>query len=269
MIRDKVNRWQNEIVEATEVVVRDLQNRARGVVAETQSAFSPEHRSDRSLAARVHSELGHVCSHPRAVEVEVHRGRARLTGAVLSSEVQHVFDCARSVPGIVAVDNHLEVHQHPSESPQLQGGASRGSLSPLQEPWAPGTQCMASTAGSLLLLYGLATRSFIKSALGSVVLGMAASKACDTFCAQGATRKQSQRTVEGKGGQKQSEQAEGRRSSGASGPGGSGTSTSPLETRATSLPGGVQANSTPSGSAEGSPKEPTSANPLSSGTSMG
>ena len=46
-----------------------LRNSAQGLVAETKSRFKSETLTDYQLGARVRSNIGRVCSHPRLLSV--------------------------------------------------------------------------------------------------------------------------------------------------------------------------------------------------------
>jgi osmotically-inducible protein OsmY len=81
--------------------------------------------SDVQVAERVRARLGHVVDTPRAVDVRVDQGVARVSGDVLASDRQRVIDEIAAVPGVTRVDDHLSVHDAPGHVPELQGVARR------------------------------------------------------------------------------------------------------------------------------------------------
>jgi uncharacterized membrane protein len=157
--------------------MRDLCNRTRGVMAETQGLFrSEEEVSDEVLAERVRAELGRVVSHPSAVAVTASHGRVTLSGPILASEEHAALRCVSAVRGVQNVDNRLEVHQQPGEVPGLQGGSGRreARFELLQTNWSPTARLVSSMAGGALAAYGLRRRDLPGVALGSLGLGLLA-----------------------------------------------------------------------------------------------
>jgi len=53
LLRDKASRFTNDFGDAVEVTARDFTNRARGIVAETQTLFHTEEVSDEVLVAEL------------------------------------------------------------------------------------------------------------------------------------------------------------------------------------------------------------------------
>jgi CBS domain-containing protein len=148
----------------------------QGLQAEASSLFggSGEPQTDEQLVARIRSQLGRVCSHPRALQVESHGGRVTLRGPVLAAEAQRVFDCVRSVRGVQSVDNQMEQHQEAGNISALQGGTRRpgAQWDLFQESWSPATRLLVGAGAASLFSMGL-TRTVLGGALGAVALGMA------------------------------------------------------------------------------------------------
>src|SRR5438132_1343261 len=69
LVRDQLIHTVNEVGDAIDVGTRDLNNRLCGVFAEARGLLSMETASDEILVQRVRSKLGHVVSHPGAIEV--------------------------------------------------------------------------------------------------------------------------------------------------------------------------------------------------------
>jgi hypothetical protein len=159
LIRDKMIRGTRRSGEALDATVRDMGNRARGVVAATRSRFRNEEIDDARLIDRVRAKMGRVSSHPHAIHVYAHDGEITLTGPVLAGEVRSLLTAAASVDGVHSVVNQLEPHDSADGIPSLQGqGRLAGpSLDLLQLNWAPATRALvgaaAVAAGGLAIAY--------------------------------------------------------------------------------------------------------------------
>jgi hypothetical protein len=126
LARDKVLHLLKQGGEAARKTSRDLGNRARGVVAETGSKLRQADVDDDILHDRVRSKIGHVVSHPHAIEVTVKEGLAILSGPVLASEVSRLLSTVRKVKGVTDVESHLEIHEHAENVPALQSDGRNG-----------------------------------------------------------------------------------------------------------------------------------------------
>lgn len=124
LLRDQVVHGGHELEElkdAAAATSRDLQNRIRGVVAETRNRLRREDVDDSVLEARVRSEIGRLVSNPRAISVTASNGRITLSGPVLANEVEQLLSSILHVRGVTGVVNQLDVHQTPGDVPGLQG----------------------------------------------------------------------------------------------------------------------------------------------------
>jgi CBS domain-containing protein len=92
-------------------VGRRLQNRVAGMMAEMRSRLEEERVPDDVLQERVRAALGRVSRHASAVEVHASDGRVTLRGPILELEHRRVVRQTRSVRGVTAVDDQLEVHR--------------------------------------------------------------------------------------------------------------------------------------------------------------
>lgn len=124
MARDKLVAAGRDAADIARRRARHLRDRARGMV----SARSMDGRTKRppesaeQLRERIRSQLGRLVSHPGAVHVEAEReGHVRLSGHVLASEVEHLLDQVRHMPGVETVQNALAVHESAGNIPELQG----------------------------------------------------------------------------------------------------------------------------------------------------
>jgi uncharacterized membrane protein/osmotically-inducible protein OsmY len=174
LLLDKLTSAANKTPDAVGATARDLRNRARGLAAEVGSMFTSEEVSDEVLVARVRSKMGRVVSHPSAIEVAAEQGHVRLSGLILAHELDDLLRCVSKVPGVVEVDNRLEVHKQAGDVPGLQGGRVRPGdrLDLLQENWSPATRLVAGAAGGALAVYGFSRRDPLSIALGTVGAGL-------------------------------------------------------------------------------------------------
>jgi gas vesicle protein len=149
LVRDQFVRASRKTRDGLDATARDLANRTRGITSATRSRFSADDVDDDVLRDRVRSKLGRVCSHPRAIEVDVQDRHVTLRGPILSSEVTNVLTTISNVRGVGSVANELDVHDTADRIPALQGkGNIAGpSLDLLQRNWAPATQALVAAAG--------------------------------------------------------------------------------------------------------------------------
>jgi hypothetical protein len=164
LARDKLIRVQKKAQQAAGITGRDLKNRTLGMIAEGRAAIFGGAVDDTVLADRVRSKLGFLVRHPSAIDIQVSAGRVRLSGPVLSDEVQQLARAVASVRGVRDIENRLEVHEKGDDVPGLQGDAQKPTgqtIDVLQRRWSPSTRFLMGTAG-ILLLFGI--NPFRKSA---------------------------------------------------------------------------------------------------------
>jgi hypothetical protein len=122
LVRDKSLRALHDVEDAAAVGSRDLAHRLEGVVARVRRPRRREDVTDDVLVSRVRSKLGHVCSHPHAIQVNPKgNGMIELKGPILSKEAARVVSAISRVRGVRTIDDDLERHDHP-DVPALQGG---------------------------------------------------------------------------------------------------------------------------------------------------
>jgi uncharacterized membrane protein len=169
--RDRVAHLVNKTGSQVEAKARDLQNRSLGVASEWVSRLTREEVTDEILTARVRSKLGTVVSHPGSITVRVDRGRVILSGPILSRETNKLLAGIRSVRGVVALDDQLEVHAQADGIPGLQGeGKAPGGA--LQEGWSPAARILGGAAGGALALYAARREGMLATAIGTFGLGL-------------------------------------------------------------------------------------------------
>lgn len=178
LIRDKVRSTAHRSEDAIETASRDLANRMQGVRAKARHLFSRRDKTtdDQHLTERVRAKVGRAVSHPHAIKVHAHYGTVILSGPVLTHEKEQLLDAVRSVSGVLAVDDALQVHEHSGGVPSLQGeGRPRLLHTPLlQSNWPPAWRAVATVGGGALGAYGLRQRSAVGLAAAAVGVGLLA-----------------------------------------------------------------------------------------------
>jgi hypothetical protein len=166
----------NKGSQAAKAAGKDLGNRGRGFLAEAKGKLRREAVSERRLAARIRSKLGHVTRHPSAIEVEVVADRAILSGPILTADADAALSAARSVRGIAEVEDRLERHETAEGVPALQGEPDLPPRSRhlLIRPWPPAGRLAAGTTGSALALAGAKRRGPLGITLAALGAGLLA-----------------------------------------------------------------------------------------------
>ncbi len=122
------------------------------------------------LVGRVRAALGRVVSHPHAIHVTVHQGRASLNGPILASEKNALLHAVRSIPGVTDIEDRLDAHSRAANIPGLQGGRGRAPTRSglMRANWTPALRGSAIVGGSALGWYGLARRTPLSTAIAAV-----------------------------------------------------------------------------------------------------
>ena len=118
-VRDKMGRGVHVFGRFLDRRVRDLRNRAQGRVAELRA--SGEQVNDDLLVERVRAQIGHVLSHPAAIEIIASDGLVIVRGPVLEGEREKIEHRLSETRGVR--DYRVDVESHPTAEgvPSLQG----------------------------------------------------------------------------------------------------------------------------------------------------
>lgn len=122
LTRDKMVATSHDVGGYARAKGKRAGDQLRGMVARGRArlALTPP-SSDAQLLGRVQTQLGRLASHPRVIDVEVNRGRVRLSGHVLARDVDRVLSGIAAIPGVHGVDDRLNVHEEAGGISQLQG----------------------------------------------------------------------------------------------------------------------------------------------------
>jgi osmotically-inducible protein OsmY len=115
-VRDKLVGAAHSAQDLAQDAGKLVTDRVKGVMAtgnlDRVSSIQPA--TDAQLRERVRSRLGHLVSHPRAIEVEVNEGIVRLSGQVLAKELDGLLTQLTGMAGVRKVQNALSTLNDPS-----------------------------------------------------------------------------------------------------------------------------------------------------------
>lgn len=153
--RDKIAAGWRDVRNEFDKASRDLWNRSRGVASNARSVWARSDADAPLLVERVRATVGRSVSHPHAIHVRAEgNGAIVLEGPVLRHEVDYLRKRVKSVRGVRAVDDRLDVHDEAGVIASLQGGVPRRDLSEFaQQNWTPSLR-VASGAVAGSALYG-------------------------------------------------------------------------------------------------------------------
>ncbi len=173
-VRDKAVSAVNHAEKALDRSLRDLANRAQGLLTKSVVTLLPEVLEDNVLRDRVQTRLGRLVSHPGAIEVTVKDGRVTLRGDVLENEAPCLISGVRQIRGVRGIDDYLNIHREPGTVPGLQGGHQlrTAECDLLRARWTPATRGVVGAAGLGLMLAGMIRRGFTGFGMGAIGTGL-------------------------------------------------------------------------------------------------
>ena len=147
--REQFARAGRKTRKALDATARDVANRTAGMLAATRARLSRAGFEDRRLVERVRAKLGRVSSNPHAIDVYADEGVVTLCGPILAAEFDDVMTTAWGIPGVLALNNELDVYTSPEGIPALQGAGrtARRSFDFMEQRWVPSTQALVAAAG--------------------------------------------------------------------------------------------------------------------------
>ncbi|MEP7208403.1 MAG: YtxH domain-containing protein [Casimicrobiaceae bacterium] len=184
MVAGRLQRVANDATHLARQAARDAGNRLHGVNARLAHRLERGNGSldELHLIERVRSAMGRIVTHPHALQVGARGRTVVLSGPILAAEVRDLLDCVHEVPGVQAIENHLDLHEDRNGVPSLQGeGRRRGGGG---DAWSPAARLVALLAGGALALYGVARRGVT----GWLVAGAAGALARRALAPEGPTR---------------------------------------------------------------------------------
>ena len=176
LVRDKTTSMWHMKLNAERTMLKDVRNRLSGLLHRTKRRFERETPDDRTLRERVLSRIGHVVSHPGALEVDAYAGTVLIRGPILTSEKPDLMRALWEVEGVEAIEHKLEEYDSADHVPALQGEQHHDQAGSLPTPAAA---LAVSIAGGLLAMYGLSRRGALGTGLGVAGLGLIAKSVSD------------------------------------------------------------------------------------------
>jgi hypothetical protein len=114
-LRDGVLNIVSKIERQTQTGWQDLTNRGKSLLDEAQSRLMGDEEAERELAEGIDSRIGHYISRPDLVNVAVRGKRAKLSGKILATELNDLVAAVKSLPGVKAVDQRVDVYDNIAE----------------------------------------------------------------------------------------------------------------------------------------------------------
>lgn len=104
-IGDRVKATASDAEQSAEKLAKNVRNRAAGMKAKLSK--TEEAADDEILIARIKSQLGHAIDRADRVQVEATLGYVTLRGELSEAEIEKAIESAKSVDGVIEVDNQL------------------------------------------------------------------------------------------------------------------------------------------------------------------
>jgi len=174
LLRDQVVHSQHELTRLAGKTARDISHHVEGLAAKAGSLFSTQELPDYALDDRVRSAMGHVVSHPGAIDVTSRDGLVTLTGWIVAREAEPFLRAVAGVRGVKRVASRLSVTEHPEHISDLQGGIPRTGRrwELFQQRWSPATRVLIGGVSAGLIGYGIGRRDVPATVLAFAGVGL-------------------------------------------------------------------------------------------------
>ena len=119
---------------------------------------------DEALTARIQARLAMLIRRPHSITVNDVKGRVTLQGVVGADEVEHLLRFVKRMPGVLAVENALDVREDDGQISRHRSGlfpATRGK-----------TGMLSGATGGALAVYGLRKGALAGAGIAVVGLGL-------------------------------------------------------------------------------------------------
>ncbi|QAU34752.1 SRPBCC family protein [Janthinobacterium sp. 17J80-10] len=170
LLRDQIYSIGLGAADVRDATAHDFGNRLQGVRARLLQTFGGQQPAEEEvLVSRVRAQLGHLVSHPHAIEVTADGGHVVLSGAILVDERDRLLAQARRIPGVADVEDRLTVYASAAGVPALQGRHRTAT-------GLSGRPALQALAGGALGAYGLTRRGgtgMVLASAGMALLGRA------------------------------------------------------------------------------------------------
>ncbi len=174
LLRDKTVKTWHVVERAAGRAEHDLADRVRGAAAVLAESFVPNvDVDDVVLAERARSAMGHVVSHPGAIDVSAEDGCILLRGTILEPEFEPLLAAVGKVRGVREVRSWLRPRPNADHDSSLQGGKRRirNFFEKVEGSWSPGLRLLCGLGGLGLIALGARRRDFLGVVAGSFGAG--------------------------------------------------------------------------------------------------
>lgn len=132
LVREKTGSIAHQARERAASQTRYVADRARGLATGAKRRLWPFGQpDDLKLEQRVRAQLGHLVTHPQAIEIDVAAGCVRLRGRALRHEIGTLITGLWGVPGVQRIVNELSLHGHANDTTDWQGAGARVATTPV------------------------------------------------------------------------------------------------------------------------------------------
>ncbi len=125
LVRDKIVRVRHEAQWWAEQQARNLMNNLRGNIAEFRARARETEVPDEHLERRVRAAIGHVTSHPGALEVIARDGHVTVRGPAFVGERERIEERLSKTRGVRGCTFELREQAEAGSTPGLQGKPRR------------------------------------------------------------------------------------------------------------------------------------------------
>ena len=140
-LRDRLKKIIKNVLRHEQLAFKDLEHRAQGGLCAIRNGLRERTGVDESvLHDRIRAVLGHYCSHPHGIKVQVTQGKVMLSGELPQGEATALLTAVRRVRGVSGVLDYLIRHE------DLAGTA--------RENWPFGFRMAVGFSGLMMSLQG-------------------------------------------------------------------------------------------------------------------
>ena len=173
MIQDQFAEIAHNADEMVDKSMRDMRNRAQGIVAETYSKLSEQDTSDWIVEQRVRSEMGRIIPYSRSIDVMVHDGLVSLRGPILMRDKAYLLGKINHLPGVRTIADKLEALESTEGVPGLHV-EGRNMPASQGRSWSPSARFLGGLAGAGILAFGATRGGLIGSSMSLAGIGLVA-----------------------------------------------------------------------------------------------
>lgn len=175
MIRDQFISLAHDTDNMVDKGVRDMRNRARGMVAEAYSMLSDYDTSDWLTEQRVRSEIGRLIPYSRLIDVVAHKDRVVVRGPILVADKAYVMGKINAIRGVKTIEDQLQGYESEEAIPGYQVDMqSQPGMQGNARSWSPTARLIGSLAGAGMMAFGGSKGGIVGSSMSIAGIGLVA-----------------------------------------------------------------------------------------------